>query len=745
MSSLPYQDLSPAELDELLSAVLPEIPGYRVVRLLGRGGMSYVYLGIEESLDRQVAIKVISPLALNDEVSRHRFEKEARTIAKLQHPGIVGIHAVGRMEWGLLYYVMPYLSNGHIGKRDLRHDQARIIGVLRALLGALDYAHAQGVVHRDVKAENVLFDQNDRPMLTDFGIATSRRDRSRMTGAGNAIGSWGYMAPEQARGELVDGRADLYSVGVLTFEMLTGRLPFQNQDTVALALMHAMDPVPALPQDRAHWQGFIDRAMAKMPEARFASAREMLLALDRIALAPRPSEPARTMSGEHLIQRLRTLRPAAWLTAAAVLLLVAVLVSGLWYRSSREAPAVAAAPQPATPLVAQVARPEPSSAVVPAMSSDDAGFDDAEEATELPPELPPGEAALMTAAEQIRRHRLTQPAGASAIDSLLEARRVLGPDARITAQAERWISTLHPYLGKALQERDDTSASTLLAHVERLESGLSLQDSQALGELRDSVPDALRADLRNALAAKDLSALRAARARAGALGVAAGALEPEYSQPIITGRIGATLAGNTPTVIVRMPENGQPGLAVMPAAVTRQEYAAFARATGREAGQCRIRTAVVTVRTRNWQEPGFAQSADHPVVCVSLADARAYAAWLSQRDGVGYRIPAAAEWRVATTAPANASCETAGVRCQSEGTAAATAQATSAQGVYSTLGNVREWPGDCAGCRDHPLLGLGWRDATPSRRGDQVNPESGYDDVGFRLVRDVPREAVEQR
>ena len=217
---------------------------------------------------------------------------------------------------------------------------------------------------------------------------------------------------------------------------------------MALALMHAMDPVPALPPDRAHWQGFIDRAMAKMPEARFASAREMLLALDRIALAPRPSEPARTMSGEHLIQRLRTLRPAAWLTAAAVLLLVTVLVSGLWYRSSREVPAVVAAPQPATPLLAQAARPEPSFAVVPAMPSDDTGLDDAEDAVELLPELPPGEAALMTATEQIRRHRLTQPAGASAIDSLLEARRVLGPDARITAQAERWISTLHPYLAR---------------------------------------------------------------------------------------------------------------------------------------------------------------------------------------------------------------------------------------------------------------------------------------------------------
>lgn len=744
MSSLPYQDLSPAELDELLSAVLPEIPGYRVVRLLGRGGMSYVYLGIEEALDRQVAIKVISPLALNDEVSRHRFEKEARTIAKLQHPGIVGIHAVGRMEWGLLYYVMPYLSNGHIGKRDLRHDQARIIGVLRALLGALDYAHAQGVVHRDVKAENVLFDHNDRPMLTDFGIATSRRDRSRMTGAGNAIGSWGYMAPEQARGELVDGRADLYSVGVLTFEMLTGRLPFQNQDTVALALMHAMDPVPALPPDRAHWQNFIDRAMAKMPEARFSSAREMLLALDRIALAPRPAEATRASTAARLLQRLRSVRPAAWLTTAAVLLLMGVLVSGLWYRSSRQAPAVAAAAQPATPVDAPTPS-EPSFAIAPPPPSDATDFDDAEDPADLPPELPPGEAALMTAAEQIRRHRLTQPAGASAIDSLLEAHRLLGPDARITTQAERWFSTLHPYLGKALQQRDDSAVGTTLAHVERLADGLSLQGSQALAELRDSVTDAVRADLRSALAAQDLTALRAARARAGVLGVAADLLEPEYSQPILTGRIGATLAGSTPTVIVRMPENGRPGLAMMPAAVTRQEYAAFVRATGREAVQCRIRTAVVTVRTRNWQEPGFAQAADHPVVCVSLADAKAYASWLSQRDGVVYRIPAAAEWQLAMSAPANARCDTAGVRCASDGTAAATATAKSDKGLHPSLGNVREWPGDCGGCRDHPLLGLGWRDATPARRGEQVNPESGYDDVGFRLVRDVAREALEQR
>lgn len=127
----PYQDLSPVELDELLSAILPDVPGHRVLRLLGRGGMSYVYLGVQENLDRQVAVKVMSPLALEDEVSRQRFEREARTIAKLQHPGIVGIHAVGRTDLGLSYYVMPHLSRGHLGQRDLRHDEVQVMNILR--------------------------------------------------------------------------------------------------------------------------------------------------------------------------------------------------------------------------------------------------------------------------------------------------------------------------------------------------------------------------------------------------------------------------------------------------------------------------------------------------------------------------------------------------------------------------------------------------------------------------------------
>src|SRR5690606_6218135 len=190
---------------------LPEVPGHRVLRVVGEGGMSTIYLGLQLSLGREVAIKVMRPEALADEVGRRRFENEARTIARLEHPHIVGIHEVGRTADGLPWYSMPWLPRGHVGQRDLSDDPGRV----REVLPALAYAHARGVVHRDVKAENVLFDEADRPLLADFGIALRRGHGTRVTMTGLAVGSTAYMAPEQARGEQVDPRADLYSVGVL--------------------------------------------------------------------------------------------------------------------------------------------------------------------------------------------------------------------------------------------------------------------------------------------------------------------------------------------------------------------------------------------------------------------------------------------------------------------------------------------------------------------------------------------------
>ncbi|MFZ2753927.1 MAG: serine/threonine-protein kinase, partial [Lysobacteraceae bacterium] len=265
----------------------PEIAGYRLLRILGHGGMSTVYLGQQLSLGREVAIKLMRQEALADEIGRRRFENEARTIARLDHPHIVHIHEVGRTKEGQPYHVMPVLPRGHLGKRNLTSDESRVREILEALLSALAFAHSRGVIHRDVKAENVLFDEAERPMLTDFGIALRRGYGSRVTTAGVAVGSTAYMAPEQARGTEVDLRADLYSLGVLAWEMLVGKLPYQAEDGLSMALKHVQDPIPRLPPHLGQWQRFFDRALAKSPIERFTDAQDMLEAMRRVPHAQR--------------------------------------------------------------------------------------------------------------------------------------------------------------------------------------------------------------------------------------------------------------------------------------------------------------------------------------------------------------------------------------------------------------------------------------------------------------------------
>ena len=311
--------------------------------------MATVYLATQESLDRPVSIKVMAREALLDETSKQRFENEARTIAKLDHSGIVGIHEVGRTDDGRMYYIMPYLAHGDLSQRHLLNDEDRIVDVLRTLLSALAYAHAHGIVHRDVKGENVLFDAHDRPYLTDFGIATSKRDTSRLTSAGHSVGSSGFMAPEQARGEEVDGRADLYSVGVLTYVLLTGDLPFRSTDALAMALMHAQDAVPRLPPSKRHWQGFVDRAMAKAPEQRFDNAAQMLQALDKVGRGRDNSWFGRARRGFY--RSLRAIearggkRLVALLALASLLLLItAGYAARAWMAPADTTPPVAAEP-----------------------------------------------------------------------------------------------------------------------------------------------------------------------------------------------------------------------------------------------------------------------------------------------------------------------------------------------------------------------------------------------------------------
>lgn len=308
--------------------------------------MAVVYLAVQYSLDREVAIKIITPAASSDEAQTRRFEHEARIIAKLEHPGIVGIHEVGRTAEGQLYYVMPYLARGDLSQRDYREHEAGIVDLLRALLGALGYAHARGIVHRDVKAENVLFNNADRPQLTDFGIALTRgRSNARITGAGIAVGSGGYMSPEQARGEPVDARADVFALGGLLAAVLVGRAPFRGTDvgnTVSLAAAGDTSSVLAdLSACRADAElvGIVRRCLAPAAADRPAdgTAVAALMAEYRAGVEERlrAAERERAAAAARAVEQ-RKRRRVQLALAAAVALLVAGGATAVWWKDAHD-------------------------------------------------------------------------------------------------------------------------------------------------------------------------------------------------------------------------------------------------------------------------------------------------------------------------------------------------------------------------------------------------------------------------
>ncbi len=207
-----------------------------------------MYLAVQESLGRPVALKVMSAALAADRTFSERFIKEARTIALLSHPHIVGIYDVGVHEH-THYLALEYIGGGDLKECIRRGPIApdKAFRVIREMATALGYAHTNGFVHRDVKPENILFRENGVAVLTDFGIARTAGGGTQMTGMGMSIGTPHYMSPEQARGKEVDGRADLYALGIVLYEMLTGTVPYDADETFAIGIKHITEPVPVLP------------------------------------------------------------------------------------------------------------------------------------------------------------------------------------------------------------------------------------------------------------------------------------------------------------------------------------------------------------------------------------------------------------------------------------------------------------------------------------------------------------------
>jgi len=319
---------------------------YRIEDRIGSGGMSTVYRAFDETLEREVAIKILHGHISEDEASLERFRREARTVAQLSHPHVVMVIDAGEDE-GHPYIVFEHVRGETLKDRIKREGQlpvAEAVAYAIEIGRALQAAHERGLVHRDVKPQNVLIDEEGRAKVTDFGIALGL-ESGQLTGAGKVIGTTDYVSPEQAMGQDVTGQSDVYSLGIVLYEMLTGSVPFAGDSHVSVAMKHVHEGLPDVqrrrPEVSAALASLIERATAKDCRARYASMADFVHELEEVLTYESARSGGATgeatailsqlpggVSGRRTARRRVALALIYVLIAAVVATLAALLING---------------------------------------------------------------------------------------------------------------------------------------------------------------------------------------------------------------------------------------------------------------------------------------------------------------------------------------------------------------------------------------------------------------------------------
>lgn len=314
-----------------------QIEGYSIKSRLGAGGFATVFRATQDSLQRDIALKIMSPEQTEDHEFRERFLQEGMTVARLSdHQSIVTVFDIG-VSNEHYFMAMELLPGGTLEDKLTSPLTAKAAEKVFLQIGdALDHAHSQGFVHRDIKPANVLFHNNGVAMLSDFGIAKKLDSNKQLTQVGFAIGTPTYMSPEQAAALDLDGRSDIYSLGVMFYEMLIGQPPFTGKDGLAIALKHLSEPPPELPEDLSRYQIFFDTILAKKPEDRYNTIADAVA-----ALPPQPKAPPPKSKNAKYIPLI---------LSAGLAILVA---GGSWYAMQPKslAPELATAPAPIKAVV----------------------------------------------------------------------------------------------------------------------------------------------------------------------------------------------------------------------------------------------------------------------------------------------------------------------------------------------------------------------------------------------------------
>lgn len=261
----------------------PKIPGYTIIKKIGEGATALVFLGISDISNRNVAIKVLKPVLQLEKEYSYRFLREARIVKKLNHPNIIKIYEVGQP--GEYYIVMECIEDNLDAKihKGIGLTEKEVIRIFKKIAGGLQYAHSRKIIHRDIKPPNILFRRDGTPVLTDFGLARMTDSQTNFTKTGTIMGTPAYMSPEQCSGKKVNYLSDIYSLGVVLFEMLTGSLPYRAQSILELYEKHKNSPIPQLPPGLKKYQPIIKCMMAKDRKNRIRSAGQVSIMLDKLS------------------------------------------------------------------------------------------------------------------------------------------------------------------------------------------------------------------------------------------------------------------------------------------------------------------------------------------------------------------------------------------------------------------------------------------------------------------------------
>ena len=496
-----------------------EIPGHRILRQIGRGGMAIVYLAVQESMEREVALKVMLPsLGAMDPSFGERFVREARIVAKLSHPHINAVYDVGVA--GLYhYFTMEYITGGDLKSRIRRGlSPTAALSIARQIAGALAFAHSKGYVHRDVKPENVLFRDGGTAVLTDFGIAKTNDAASNMTATGTIVGTPHYMSPEQAMGRPIDKRADIYSLGAMMFEMFTGKVPYTGDSAISIGIKHLKDPLPQLPPPLHVYQPLLDKFLAKDPAHRFQTGEEAMAAIDAFASGANTLATSATVENSPVgVDRTIVLGPSTT-TAETV-------ISGTGQTKSRRGMLVAAALL--LPLIAGGAYvalrnsaqlPPSATASAPADVEPIASAEQADSAA-----LAAQIMQLLTEADSAARSG--QYLGPDETAAVPKYRRVLeleSGNSRATRALNEIAGQFIAQAERAIEKDDFDQAETLLQRAEDADSShpmlfsrrLALKEIRQKRLARTAVPARARRRAEAAAAARGQTVARADTARA---------------------------------------------------------------------------------------------------------------------------------------------------------------------------------------------------------------------------------------